>query len=206
MRIHFLIALLILLFGIYLNFSAFEIIALTITIELVLVAEMINTAMELIVDMVEEKLHPVARAIKDISAGAVLVTAISAIVVGYVLFSKRIPFSMASAMSKIRNSNWHVTFISLILVLGITMIGKVALRRGTPLRGGMPSGHAAVAFSMWTVIVFLGNNTIVVTLSFVLAFLVARHRLKAAIHTFWEVLAGSIMGILVTTLIFQLFR
>jgi len=57
---------------------------------------------------------------------------------------------------------------------------------------------------MWTIITFLTNNTIVMTLAFVMAFLIARHRVKDAVHTVWEVVAGAFLGVLVTTLVFQL--
>lgn len=206
MRIHFLAALLILLMAIYLNFSSIELLILCITITLVLAAEMVNTTVELLVDMVKTEFHPIARIIKDISAGAVLLASINAAIVGYLLFAKRMPFGIEEATANIRQSPWHITFISLILVLGLAVIGKVVFHKGTPLRGGMPSGHAAVAFSIWTVIFFLSNNSIVIMLTFVMAFLIARHRIKDYIHTIWEVVAGAILGVLVTTFIFQLFR
>jgi len=206
MRIHFLMGLFFIMLGIYLNFTALEIIALTGTIALVMISEMLNTVVELTVDIIQDKFHPVARAIKDISAGAVLISAINAVIVGYILFSKNVPFSVRDTVLRIRKSTWHITFIALILVLGLSIIGKVIFHRGAPLRGGMPSGHAAVAFSIWTVITFLTNNSIVIVLSFVMAFLIARHRVKDAIHTLWEVAAGGILGILATNLVFQILR
>lgn len=206
MRVHFLAAFFFLLLGIYLNFSSTEILILTSTIALVLVTEMINTAIELTIDIIKIEHHPIVRAVKDISAGAVLLAAINAVVVGYMLFAKNIPFSIEQTMTRIRNSPWHVTFISLILVFGITIIGKLLFGKGTPLRGGMPSGHAAIAFAIWTIIAFMTNNTIVITLAFIMAFIIARHRVTYAIHTLWEVVAGSLLGILLTLLIFQVFR
>lgn len=206
MRVHFLAAFFFILLGVYLNFTYLEIMVLAITITLVLASEMFNTAIELIVDMIKAEIDPVARVIKDIGAGAVLLSAINAVIVGYILFSKKIPFNVETAMMNVRQSPWHVTFIALIAVFGVSILGKLLFHKGTPLRGGMPSGHAAIAFSIWTVIVFLTNNSVVIALSFVMAFMIARHRLKDAIHTFWEVLAGSILGILLTTLIFQIFR
>ncbi len=206
MRVHFLAAFFIILLGIYLNFSGFELLALTITITLVLASEMINTAIELIVDMIKSEFHPIARVIKDVSAGIVLLTSINAVIVGYALFARRIPFGMEVGIDRIRHSTWHVTFIAIIVVLFLCILGKIVFHKGTPLRGGMPSGHSAVAFSMWTVIAFLTNNAVVITLAFMMAFLIARHRIKDAVHTLWEVLAGAILGIFVTTLIFQLFR
>lgn len=207
MRVHFLLAILILLLGIFLNFTPNEIMILALTITLVLSAEMINTVAELIVDViVQMEFHPIARVIKDVSAGVVLVTAINAAIVGYLLFSSKVPFTIEAGIMKIGQSPWHLTFISIIIVLALTILGKVFLHSGTPLRGGMPSGHAAIAFSMWTIIVFLARNAIVSLLVFVMAFLIARHRIKDSIHTVWEVIAGAMLGMLATTLIFQLLR
>lgn len=206
MRIHFMAAFFFILLGIYLNFTYLEIIALSATISLVLASEMVNTAIEHIVDMVKAEFDPIARIIKDVSAGAVLITSINAVIVGYVLFSKKFPFDVAVAMENVRKSPWHITFIALILVFGMSIIGKLIFHKGTPLRGGMPSGHAAIAFSIWTVIVFLTKNSIVLALSFLMAFLIARHRVKDSVHTLWEVLAGAVLGVLLTTFVFQLFR
>ena len=206
MRVHFLAAFFFILLGVYLNFSYLEMLALCVTVTLVLGSEMVNTAIELIVDMIKSDFHPVARVIKDVSAGAVLLTSINAIAVGYMLFFAKLPFDVNDAMEKVRNSPWHITFIALILVFGTTIIGKMLSRKGTPLRGGMPSGHAAIAFAIWTVITFLSNNSIVIVLTFLMAFLIARHRIKDSIHTIWEVLVGSVLGVLLTTLVFQVFR
>jgi len=206
MRIHFLAAFFFVLLGVYLNFTYLEISALALVIALVLATEMINTAIELTIDMIKTEFHPMARMIKDIGAGAVLLASINAVIVGYILFSKKLPFNIETQMARVRQSPWHVTFMALILVFGLSIIGKLLFHKGTPLRGGMPSGHAAIAFSIWTIIVFLTNNSIVIALSFLMAFLIARHRITGAIHTFWEVLAGSMLGILATTLVFQLFR
>jgi diacylglycerol kinase (ATP) len=200
------VALFFVLLGIYLNFTSIEIIALSLVITLVLAAEMINTALELTIDMIKTEVDPVVRVIKDISAGAVLLAALNAVISGYVLFSPKLPFHLDEEMARIRQTPWTASFMAIILVLGLSVIGKIIFHKGTPLRGGMPSGHAAVAFSIWTIIAFLTNNSIVIGLSFIMAFLIARHRIKDAIHTLWEVVAGAILGVLVTILIFQIFR
>jgi diacylglycerol kinase (ATP) len=70
----------------------------------------------------------------------------------------------------------------------------------------MPSGHAAFVFSAWVIICFISQNSLVIILSFVMAILVARSRVKEHVHTVWEVAAGSMLGALVTTLVFQLMR
>jgi diacylglycerol kinase (ATP) len=206
MRAHFLVALFFLLLGIYLNFSAVEVMILAITITLVLMVEMINTALELTIDMIKTEIHPAVRIIKDVSAGAVLLVSINATIVGYILFAKKIPFNVDEYMLSVRSSPWHLTFMALILVFGSSILCKIMFHKGTPLRGGMPSGHSAVAFAIWTIIAFFTNNSIVIALAFLMAFLIARHRVKDAVHTIWEVIAGAILGILLTTVVFQIFH
>ncbi len=206
MRTHFLSALFFLLLGVYLGFSTVEIMVLAITITLVLIVEMINTAVELTINMVKTEEHPRARIIKDVSAGAVLLASINAAIVGYILFAKKVPFNAEKYMVGVRASPWHLTFMALILVFGSSILGKIVFHKGTPLRGGMPSGHSAIAFAIWTIIAFFTNNSIVIALTFLMAFLIARHRVKDAVHTVWEVIAGAILGILLTTAVFQIFR
>jgi diacylglycerol kinase (ATP) len=124
MRIHFLFGILILLVGILLNFTPNELMILAVAITLVLAAEMINTAVELIVDIiVRMEYHPIARIIKDVSAGAVLLTAINAVIVGYLLFAGKSPFTIEQGIMRIGRSPWHLTFISIIVVLAVTIFG-----------------------------------------------------------------------------------
>lgn len=207
MRVHFLLAILVILLGVYLNFSLVHMLILCVSITFVLIAEMVNTCIELLVDMVQSEFHPIARVIKDVSAGVVLLTAINAVIVGYALFTKNTNLiRIEEGILRLRQSPWHLTLISVIVVLSFTILGKIVFHKGTPLRGGMPSGHAAFAFALWTAIAFTTSDSIIIILSFIMAFLIARHRIRDSIHNLWEVIAGSILGILLTALIFQLFR
>ncbi|MCQ9206820.1 MAG: diacylglycerol kinase [Omnitrophica bacterium] len=204
MRVHFLVAILVLVFAIYLNLPKDELLILLAAITLVLVVEMVNTAIELTIDLVKSVYHPLARAIKDVTAGAVFLSALNAAVVGYIIFSRHFALYTKAGIVKIMHSPWHLTFIALLLLLSIVVCGKVFFQKGTPFRGGMPSGHAAFAFSMWTVIAFSTGKPLIILLSFVMAFLIARHRLTDGVHSFWEIIAGAALGTLVTTLVFQL--
>lgn len=206
MRIHFLIAVFVLLLGIYLNFTGMELLILCFAIALVFLSEMINTAVELTIDLVHGEFNPLARIIKDVTAGAVLIASINAVVAGYLLFSKHLAFSLEEGLMRVRQSPWHITFISFILVLAIVVMVKAIFHKGKPLRGGMPSGHSAIAFAMWTVISIMTSNGLIAVLAFIMAFLIARSRLVQAIHDIWEVVAGAALGILVTVLLFQLLR
>jgi len=206
MRLHFLMGLFAVLMGILLNFSYIELIILCLTIAFVLFAEMFNTAIEYTVDLVSQDYHPIARIVKDIGAGAVLLSALTAVVVGYILFASRAGIKIEDNIIKIRESSWHITFIIFILIMAIVVLTKLFLQRGTPLRGGMPSGHAAIAFSVWTIISLVYPNSLVVFLVFLLAVLVARSRVSSRIHSFTEVFIGALVGVIVTVFIFQLLR
>jgi diacylglycerol kinase len=85
-RVHASIALLVLLVGLFLHISALEFALISIVIGGVFVAEMFNTAIELCVDLASPGYHPLAKFAKDVGAGAVLVCALVAMVVGLLVF------------------------------------------------------------------------------------------------------------------------
>jgi len=89
-KIHFMTTLLIILFSILLKLNITEVLIVAITIALVLTAEMINTAIEAVVDMFTQEYHPLAQAAKNVAAGAVLISALNAVVVGYLIFYNKI--------------------------------------------------------------------------------------------------------------------
>jgi len=86
MRIHYLAALGVLLLSLYLPLSKTEVLLLFVAIVLVLVAELFNTVVEAVVDMITKDFHPLAKVAKDVAAGAVLLTAGFAVVVGVSVF------------------------------------------------------------------------------------------------------------------------
>lgn len=84
-RIHLLAALAVTAMGLWLHLDALRWAVLALTIALVLFAEMINTVAEAVVDLITPDYHPLARVAKDVCAGAVLVTAMAAVVVGLLI-------------------------------------------------------------------------------------------------------------------------
>lgn len=86
LRIHFIIATLVILASVYLQVSIFHILVLLLTISLVIVAEMINSAIEFLADAVTLEHNEFIKQAKDISAGAVLLSAIFAALIGLIIF------------------------------------------------------------------------------------------------------------------------
>lgn len=84
--IHVLVAAVVLSLGIYFQISRFELITLSIMIVLVLIAEMVNTSIEKVVDLITEDHHPSAKIAKDVASAMVLLTAVSACIVGILVF------------------------------------------------------------------------------------------------------------------------
>jgi len=90
MKIHIIAAILAILIGIYLEISNYEWLIIILVIGLVFSTEMINTSIEALVDLVSPAYHKSAEKAKDISAGAVLISAIIALIAGIIIFVPKI--------------------------------------------------------------------------------------------------------------------
>ena len=206
MRWHLAIGGVVIFLTLWLKLTKVEILIVLATVTLVLVAEMFNTAVEVAIDLFTKEYHPLAAVAKNVAAGAVLLTAINALAVGYMIFVPSLEPFLPSVLEQVRKSPPYLTLAALALVVATVVILKTLIRRGTIMQGGMPSGHTAVAFALATAVIFLVHyQPTVMILSFFLALLVAESRIETNIHSTLEVLAGAAIGILVTTLIFQCF-
>ena len=90
MKIHVFMMVLVILFGILLHISLKEWIICIILFGLVIGAELFNTAIEAVVDMISSEKSPQAKLAKDVSAGAVLVFAVASAIVGLIIFVPKI--------------------------------------------------------------------------------------------------------------------
>ena len=205
MKIHFFAAVLVILAAIFLKLPKIDFLFIFISAIMVLSAELFNTSIEYFLDLFFEGYSEKIAAIKNIAAGSVLIASFGAFIVGYEIFSKYIynVLYYLLIMIKTNESNMIIAVISIIFV--IVIIIKAVFNSGKPLSGGMPSGHSAIAFSVWLMVSLITLNPIVSLLTFILAFLVASSRKKTGIHTTGEVVAGSLIGIIITALAFKFF-
>jgi len=90
MRIIFMLGIVALLLGIYFQLKGIELVALCITVTLVLISEIFNTAIEMMMDIFTDKYHTLVRLIKDIAAAVVVIASLNAVAVGYILFVRKI--------------------------------------------------------------------------------------------------------------------
>lgn len=203
MLFHLVSAILVLIVALVLRLSLHEFALLALAITLVLFAELVNTAIEVVVDLVSPDFHPLAQRAKDVAAGAVLLASVGALVLGYLALSRFFFAGVADAEQDFMRTSGNLAVISVVVVMLLVVLAKARIGRGTPLHGGMPSGHAGVAFSIATSLAFVEVGLPVVALGWLLAALVAQSRVLLKVHSFTEIVAGSLLGIL-TTLLLQL--
>lgn len=203
MKLHFMAMIAVLLAALVFKLSKTDMLIIFLVIAMVLVAEMFNTAIETVVDLCTQKPHPLAAIAKNVAAGAVLIAAIVAVVVGYLIFFPAIDPMIPRVITVLQNTPAHLTMIALLCTVVLVVAGKALTKRGTPVQGGMPSGHAALSTVAATVIAFICRNTLVVMLSAFLVVLVGESRIETKIHSWDEVLVGGILGFLVTLFVFQ---
>lgn len=203
MRFHFLTLILVLLVSLILDMGRVEVMILLFTITLVVAAEMFNTAIEAVVDLVTQQYHPLAKFAKDIAAGAVLVTTINALAIGFLLFfgggklkQGHLQLDLAPPTAA------TIGVVAFVLMTTMTIMWKVAGGKGKLLKGGVVSGHSALGFFLATTILFLSSNISVGIIGFLLAALVAQSRVEGGIHTLGEVVWGAILATTIAGFVF----
>jgi diacylglycerol kinase (ATP) len=205
LRYHFLAAVAVLTLALFFRISTLEFILLTFAVTLVIFAELINTALEVLVDMVSPEFHPLARRAKDVAAGAVLVASIGAALIGYLALSRYLFPSIEWGLALLGRPVGELAVVAVIVVILTVVLIKALFGRGTPLHGGMPSGHAAVAFSVATSIALSRVTPVIAILALGLAAMVSHSRLLMRIHTLKEVLSGALLGTGLTFVLYLLF-
>ncbi|CAN5229277.1 diacylglycerol kinase [soil metagenome] len=208
MRFHVVASAVVLVLSLLVGASRIELALLVLVIAAVFVTEMLNTALEFAVDLVTREYHPLAKLAKDVSAGAVLVTSIAAVAVGYLILGDDLgPFSLET-LERVRRSPAHLTLVALVLVAIAVLLVKALTRAPNAFLGGMPSGHAAVSFASWVAASFIVTEGpyggLVSLITLLMALLVCQSRVEAGIHTPYQVTAGAAIGILLAVVVFQL--
>jgi diacylglycerol kinase (ATP) len=208
LRIHFAIAVVVLAVAVVVGVTRFELIALLLAIAFVLIAEMINTAVEHTVDVATTSFDPMAKLAKDIASGAVLIASVNAVAIGYLVFAHRVGDRSTRVLDRVRDVPITLTMIALVLTIIVVIATKAMTGRGTPLRGGLPSGHAALAFAGWIAATYAvadsSHQFLISSLTLVMALLVAQTRVESGVHSALEVAYGGALGALVTLVVFQL--
>ena len=178
---------------------------------MVIFAEMINTAIETVVDLFVDVYHPKAKIAKDVAAGAVVLAACNALIVGYFIFFKEenLKAISDSIFNNMVKSPLHLAFVAIILVI----IGVIAIKascskkkeRGQLIKEGfVPSGQSALAFATLTAIWLNSKDIVTFSLALMLSILIAGNRIYNNARTKAEVVFGASMGVLIVLLVYGL--
>jgi undecaprenol kinase/diacylglycerol kinase (ATP) len=202
MKFHFFVSFAVLLLALLLHLPYTDVLLLLLSITLVVVAELINTAIEQAVDLAMPERHPGAKIAKDVAAAAVLVTAVFAVVVGMTVFYRPIDeWFRYMHGQKTPMSAGVIGVLLAIVVFSVIVIETRFSDRGKLTR---PSLFAAIAFAVSTLIMLLSWNTLIFLLSFSLSFLVILVMYDKKGRTLPSLLLGALIGVTITVVSFYL--
>lgn len=210
-RIELVLAVIVMMLSLFYGLNTTEFLCLVFAIFFVIFAEMVNTAIETVVDLFVDVYHPKAKIAKDVAAGAVVLAACNALVVGYFIFfnKENIRAISESIFNNMVKSPMHIVFVAIILVVIAVIAIKASCskkkQRGQLIKEGfVPSGQTAIAFAALTAIWVNSKDLITFSLAFILSILVAGNRIYNNARTKAEVVFGGCMGILIVILVYGL--
>ena len=201
------IAVAVMLISLFFDLTRAEFLCLMFTVVLVIIAEMINTAIETVVDLYTDLYHPKAKIAKDVGAGAVVIAAINAIIVAYFLFFEKISTIGLKLIDEVVNSPVHLAFVAILLTVIVIVTLKAAATKNNHKfikENFMPSGQTAVAFAGLTIIWLTTRNVVIFTLSLVLALIIAINRYENGKRSKAEIVIGACVGVMVVILLYGL--
>lgn len=210
-RIQLVLAVIVMVLSLFYGLNTAEFLCLLFAVFMVIFAELINTAIETVVDLFVDVYHPKAKISKDVAAGAVVLAACNALVVGYFIFFKEenLKAISDSIFNNIVKSPMHLAFVAIMLVV-IAVISMKAgcskkTERGELVKEGfVPSGQSAIAFAVLTAIWLNSKDIVTFTLALILSILVVENRVGSNARTKAEIVFGACMGVLIVLLIYGL--
>lgn len=188
------IAVIVVIASLFFNLDRAEFLCFLFTIVLIIFAEMVNTAIETVVDLYVDVYHPKAKIAKDVAAGGVVITTINAIIVAYFLFFDKMADIGLTFLKNVTTNPVHLTFsimvIAIIAILAVIAYAKTNKHKGLNAKF-VPSGHAAIGFAANTLIWLLTDNIVILMLSLVTAILLAESRIAAKEHKLSEIIFSA---------------
>ena len=210
-RIQLVLAVIVMVLSLFYGLNTAEFLCLLFAVFMVIFAELINTAIETVVDLFVDVYHPKAKISKDVAAGAVVLAACNALVVGYFIFFKEenLKAISDSIFNNMVKSPMHLAFVAIMLVV-IAVISMKAgcskkTERGELVKEGfVPSGQSAIAFAVLTAIWLNSKDIVTFTLALILSILVVENRVGSNARTKADIVFGACLGVLIVLLIYGL--
>lgn len=201
MKFHFSASFIALFSALFFKISKLEILFLLLAITLVIVTELINTAIENAVDLAMPEKHPIAKIAKDVAAASVLVAACFAVAVGLIIFFEPIERWIYGFREQVVEVSAAAVWIYLGLVALTLLVVDTRFSKGRPLR---PSLWMAASFSISMLISLITLQPLVMVLSFTLSLLFLIMLYQRRTRTLPALLLGAAIGSVVTVLAYWL--
>ncbi|RKN86955.1 diacylglycerol kinase family protein [Paenibacillus ginsengarvi] len=204
MQFHFFVAFIVLILALLFELPKTEILFVLLSVTLVIVCELINTAVEKAVDLAMPDRHPLAKIAKDVAAAAVLVSAVFAAIVGMVVFYEPIDrlISRAGTGETVLTPGLIWTLISLVALTIVVVQTRFSDRR-IPLR---PSLLTAVSFAISTWIALLTGKTLIALLGYSLSIQLTFVLYDKRSRQLPALAIGAIIGTIMTVLAYFMIR
>ena len=204
-RVHYTIAVVIISISLLLDLTYIEFMLFALSVLILLAAEMFNTAIEDLSNLVERRYNEKVKRVKDVSAGGVLVSSFGVVIMCYLIITKYLSEPFVIVLNAVKVNYGLVVSVTLLLVLIVIVSLKTALGGKSGFSQSSPSGHSAIAFSIWSAVSLITMNVLISTLIFLMALMVSHSRLLVGKNTVLNVFTGAISGIAVTVIIFYFF-
>lgn len=204
LRIDYVIGLFVLICSLFFDFTKTEFSCLCLTIGFVIFAEMINSTVEYIVDLITDKYDDRAKAAKDIAAGGVLIASVVAVIVAFFLFADKLTMATTSVISTIFSSNIYILFTIIFAVIILAVILKGFLGKGSNYSQVYPSARVALAFGLTTYVYIITKSILVGGVALILSIIIAQIRVENTKTRPVYMVISAIIGVLVVLIIYQI--
>ncbi len=207
LRVHYVIGLFVLLFSLFFDFTKTEFACLCLTIGFVIFAEMINSTVEFMVDLITEKYDERARLAKDIAAGGVFVASLVAVIVAYFLFADKIYGATTTILTTVLDSKLYLFFTIVFAVVILIIILKGVFIKESEKKDTkptfMPSARVAIAFAITTYTFLVTQSILVGATSLILSLIISQIKMENESIRLPYTIASALIGVLVVLIVYQ---
>lgn len=206
LRKDYLIGALVLFVSLFFDFTKVELICLVITIGFVIFAEMINSTVEYIVNLVKTEYDLNAKAAKDIAAGGVLIASLISVIVAYLLFIDKIRQASTALLTAVLSSKFHMlaTILFIVTILVVILKGLFSKDKDHNYVKSFPSARVTISFALSTYLFIITRNLIVGGVALALSFIVSSIKRENDKTTIMQIVFSALIGILLVISVYQL--
>lgn len=204
LRIDYIIGLTVFICSLFFDFTKTEFACLCLTIGFVIFAEMINSSVEYIVDLVTDKYDDRAKAAKDIAAGCVLIAAAVSVVVAYFLFEDKLYNATTHIIKSILSSKLHILFTIIFAITLLVVILKGFFSKNDEYSKSHPSLRVALAFGLTTYAYIITKSLFVGGVTFLLSIMISQMKVQNSKTRPIYILISAMLGILIVLVIYQI--